>query len=53
MENWVGLIFGQQVNIIIMLLHKKFGQNPVHGFREKPKMVVGDGGSFLENREVF
>jgi hypothetical protein len=47
------MIFCQQVNNIIMLLHKKFEQNPIHGSREKPKMVVGDGGSFLKNVNHF
>jgi hypothetical protein len=45
--------FFQQVNMIMMILHKKIGQNLVHGFRENPKMVVGEGGLFLKNHEVF
>jgi hypothetical protein len=51
--NWVGMNFGQQLNIIMMLLLEKFGKNPVHGSRENSKMVVDDGGSFLENSEAF
>jgi hypothetical protein len=53
MMNWIGMILFHKVNIIIMLLIKKFEQNLVHEFREKPKMVVGDGGSFIENLELF
>jgi hypothetical protein len=34
MVNWVELNFGQQLNIIMMLLLEKFGKNPVHGSRE-------------------
>jgi hypothetical protein len=30
--NWVRLKFGQQVNAIIILLHKKIKKNPHHGF---------------------
>jgi hypothetical protein len=53
MVNWVGMNFGQQLNIIMMLLLEKFGKNPVHGSRENSKMVVDDGGSFLKNSEAF
>jgi hypothetical protein len=51
MVNWVGIDFCQQVNKVIILLHKTFEQNQFT--REKPKMVVVDVGSFLENREAF
>jgi hypothetical protein len=51
--NWVGLIFGHKLNIIMMLLLDKNGKNPVHRSRENSKMVVDDNGSFLKNREVF
>jgi hypothetical protein len=30
--NWVRLKFGQQVNDIIIILHKKFQKNPHHHF---------------------
>jgi hypothetical protein len=53
MVNWVKMNFGQKLNIIMMLLLEKFGKNPVHGSRENSKMVVDDGGSFLENSEYF
>ena len=53
MVNWVGMNYGQKLNIIMMLLLEKFGKNPVHRSRENSKMVVYDGGSFLENNEAF
>jgi hypothetical protein len=37
----------------MMLLLEKFGKNPVHVSLENSKMVVDDGGSFLENNEAF
>jgi hypothetical protein len=46
------MIFGEDVIVIMMLQHTKFEQNPVHRFREKYKMVVGYGGSFLKKYEL-
>jgi hypothetical protein len=53
MVNWVGMNFVHQLNIIMMLLLKKFGKNPVHGSQENSKMSIDNGGSFLENSEAF
>ena len=53
MANWVEMIFGQCINIIMMLQHTNFEINSVHGVREKHKMVIGDGGSFLEKYELI
>jgi hypothetical protein len=48
MPNWVRLNFGQQVNAIIMLLHKKFQKNPHHrlGFMIKSLEETATGNEF-------
>jgi hypothetical protein len=45
-------MFGEDVTLIMMLQHKKNEQNLVHGFQEKYKMAIGDGGSFLKKFEL-
>jgi hypothetical protein len=53
MKNWVELIFCQRINIVMMLWQANFETNPIHSFQEKHKMVLGDGGSFLEKDGLF
>jgi hypothetical protein len=48
MPKWVRMIFGHQVNSIIMLLQKKFQKNPHHhlGFMIKYLEEVATGNEF-------
>jgi len=46
-------IFWQEVNIMIKLLHNKFGPNPSHESWENQNMDVDDDGSFLETMKHF
>jgi hypothetical protein len=46
--NWVRLKFGQKINDIIIILHKKFQKNPHHrfGFMIKSVKAVATGNEF-------
>ena len=50
--NWILMKFGQGMHNSMMNNRGKFQLNPVHGFQEKWKLVVGDNGHFLENHTL-